>query len=679
MRRHARQPTPVSPRPATAPTTDAATAGDAPGHADGNPLPAGRYLSLTPRILPDAGGQTRAILLRNRIFTTAGSQAAVLTVSATAEHGARGELLTERGLLLPGTGWLNLFEHYRGTDWADAGYDLAPPEELPPAPGRLVDEEPHEDGTPWRRRYLRDDDTSTWEYLRPDGSVFVRVPPFSFDDPATWTRRVQLVSREGALVGTLPGRAAWIRRWLQELTAEPAGGPTFVMLDSRFMVPVMAPLDVPDAHLVYLMHNIHVSDDRRWDRPLGLPYERVLASADHLDAFVTLTSRQGEDIARVRGRAANTYVVPNPVDIPEQPDGVSRDPGQVTVVARLTKQKRLRDAVVAADRAHQSSPDLRLDIFGRGSTEHTLREIVERRGIEDVVTFRGHDPRAREQLWRSSAFLLTSRFEGYPLATLEAMSHGCPVVAYDVKYGPREQITHGVDGFLVEPGDIPGLARHLVQLTTDPELVARMSTAARAKAERHGVAAFLADWARVFEGVLADAPGRVGVTGCEVEVQRLRVGRGRRGTRPGRRAPDERLELRASVRLTTTDGPADPDETTVTLVAVHAGSGRFAELPVTTRRRGDRLQLRAATALAEVVDGADEEGDAVRLVVFVAYRNAVRRVVLPREEPRSGGVEVGYDDNGWRLDVRPAPAPAGRARRTAGRVRDRLRRALPRG
>lgn len=655
MRRHARQPTPVSPRP---------------GPVPGNPLPGGRYLSLTPRILPDAGGQTRAILLRNRIFTTAGSQAAVLTVSATPEHGARGELLTERGLLLPGTGWLNLFEHYRDTDWA--GYDLTPPEELPPPPGRLVAEEAHEDGSLWRRRYLRDDDTSWWDYVRPDGSVFVRTPPFSFDDPATWTRRLRLVSREGAQVGTLPSRAAWIRRWLQELTAEPADGPTFVMLDSRFMVPVMTPLDVPDAHLVYLMHNIHVSDDRRWDRPLGLPYERVLASADHLDAFVTLTSRQGEDLARRRGRAENTYVVPNPVDIPEPPTDVDRDPGQVTVVARLTPQKRLRDAVVAADRAHRDSPGLRLDIFGRGSTERTLREVVERRGIEDVVTFRGHDPRAREQLWRSSAFLLTSRFEGYPLATLEAMSHGCPVVAYDVKYGPREQITHGVDGFLVVPGDVAGLARHLVALTTDPELVARMSTAARATAERHGVSAFLADWARVFEGVLRTAPDRVTIEDLEVDVQRLRVGR---STAPGRRSAGDGVDLRVAVRMLTTTGPVAPDDLTVTLVAVQEQSGGFRELAVRTRSRGGRLLVSARASVAELLDGAEPTDD-VRLVLAVAHRNAVRTVVLERELPAPRGPEVSYDDAGaWHLVTSPAPAAARtRVRWRLGALRRRVRR-----
>ena len=77
---------------------------------------------------------------------------------------------------------------------------------------------------------------------------------------------------------------------------------------------------------------------------------------------------------------------------------------------------------------------------------------------------------------------MTSAFEGYPLSTLESMSRGCPVVSYDIKYGPREQITDGVDGFLVPAGDTALLAQRVIELLQSPELVRRMSAAARARA-----------------------------------------------------------------------------------------------------------------------------------------------------------------------------------------------------
>ncbi len=101
----------------------------------------------------------------------------------------------------------------------------------------------------------------------------------------------------------------------------------------------------------------------------------------------------------------------------------------------------------------KEEPEARLDIYGDGSTRGVVEAEITKLGLEKSVILHGFDPRARDTLWTATGFLMTSRFEGYPLATLEAMSHGCPVISYDIKYGPREQISHGVDGFLVKRGD----------------------------------------------------------------------------------------------------------------------------------------------------------------------------------------------------------------------------------
>ena len=80
---------------------------------------------------------------------------------------------------------------------------------------------------------------------------------------------------------------------------------------------------------------------------------------------------------------------------------------------------------------------------------------------------------------------MTSAFEGYPLASLESLSRGCPVVSYDIKYGPQEQITDGVDGFLVPNGDERTMADRIIALIDNPELVRSLSVAALNKAAQH--------------------------------------------------------------------------------------------------------------------------------------------------------------------------------------------------
>ncbi len=58
-----------------------------------------------------------------------------------------------------------------------------------------------------------------------------------------------------------------------------------------------------------------------------------------------------------------------------------------------------------------------LDIYGDGSTRGIIEAEITKLGLEKSVILHGFDPRARETLWTATGFLMTSKFEGYPLAT----------------------------------------------------------------------------------------------------------------------------------------------------------------------------------------------------------------------------------------------------------------------
>jgi poly(glycerol-phosphate) alpha-glucosyltransferase len=197
----------------------------------------------------------------------------------------------------------------------------------------------------------------------------------------------------------------------------------------------------------------------------------------------------------------------------------------VAILARLQPQKRLEDAIAAFAQVVEQIPDARLDIYGDGEEGERLQAEIDRRGIGDAVKLRGWDPRANDTLWTASATLLTSIYEGYPLSTLESLARGCPVVAYDIKYGPREQITDGVDGFLVPDGDVDALAARIIELLRDPDVVARMSAAALRTAESFGPDEFLAEWAKLLDAVVELRPRRTALDAVELEV--TRVGRRR--------------------------------------------------------------------------------------------------------------------------------------------------------
>ena len=105
--------------------------------------------------------------------------------------------------------------------------------------------------------------------------------------------------------------------------------------------------------------------------------------------------------------------------------------------------------------------------------------------------------------YRNAAFLvLSSRYEGLPMALLEAQAAGLPIVSFACKCGPRDVITDGVDGILVEDGDIDGLAEGMKRLMTDEDLRHKMGTAAFRNSDRYDKDRIMAHWENLFREAL---------------------------------------------------------------------------------------------------------------------------------------------------------------------------------
>jgi poly(glycerol-phosphate) alpha-glucosyltransferase len=567
-------------------------------------LPPGRYLSCAFHFFPHAGGQTRALMMRNRILAREGGvRPELLTLGPANDHSERLERLLEQGLLLDDMPLLNIYEHYRDHGWGERR-----------AIGELKDLRPHlvrEDttaaGAPWRNVYQPPGaKRQVFDYLRDDGSAFLRMPKMSNSAQRSWPDPIQQVGANGAVVGELRSAGQFFRRWIRELVS--GDERVFLFTDSRFVVPHLVPLRGRRIHLIYVMHNVHVLPPRRWDSETHRVYERVLTRIGGMDAMVTLTERQRDDIAQRRGRTSNMFVVPNPVVMPAAPARpAQRDPRRVTIVARLTYQKQLTHAIRAFQQVVEAVPGARLDIYGEGDSRPRLEAEIESRGLGGAVVLRGFDPRASEALWTSSAFLLTSAFEGYPLATLESMSRGCPLVSYDIKYGPREQIDDGVEGFLVPPGDIALLAGRIIELLSSPALVERMSAAASRRARDFGPEEFLARWESVLNATIAHRPLRTRIDAVELDLSRLRLVSAnplkRRLTRAGDFAlgtvtDDRVLELAGSLTLDGRSRKTAFEAVELSLAWVERESGAVTELPLTVKpAAGRRFGLNARVGL----------------------------------------------------------------------------------
>ena len=143
-------------------------------------------------------------------------------------------------------------------------------------------------------------------------------------------------------------------------------------------------------------------------------------------------------------------------------------------------------------------PTARLEIYGQGEDRAALQSQIKQLGLQASVTLPGYtsDPAAVYE--RAALSLLTSRYEGYPLVLLETLAHGCPVVSYDVKYGPREIIAQGENGYLVRAGAYRALARRVVEVLSDRDLRRRLSEQAGSLNPEFTEHTFVARWSKIF-------------------------------------------------------------------------------------------------------------------------------------------------------------------------------------
>ena len=213
-----------------------------------------------------------------------------------------------------------------------------------------------------------------------------------------------------------------------------------------------------------------------------------------LDALTVLTTHDERDYGALLADARTRVErIPNPV-APLGGGTATLDAPLVVAAGRLTSQKGFDLLIAAYETVARRQPDWQLRIYGSGPERDRLQAQIDRLGLAGHVQLMGRSRRLGEAMAEASLFVLSSRFEGFGMVLVEAMSKGLPVVSFDCPHGPGDIVGHDGDGLLVPPEDVDALAAGLLELIEDRERRHRFGEAALVKARQYAIEAVGPRW-----------------------------------------------------------------------------------------------------------------------------------------------------------------------------------------
>lgn len=230
-----------------------------------------------------------------------------------------------------------------------------------------------------------------------------------------------------------------------------------------------------------VIHSTHL----RQDGNIKNAYAQWLQNPSSVDAIIVHTDAQRNDLAKIGGVADKLLCIPH--TLPKWPLATERAPSEIPTVlyaARYEKEKRHELLFQAFAIACKRVPVAELHTYGTGSEHQRLQDWVVERNLQDRIHVHAASSSVGELCTKAWCGVLTSVEESFSLFTLECLAHSCPVVSFDINYGPRELLNGEQGGFLITDGDVPAFAEALVKLLSDPALASEKSRGAQTAAQR---------------------------------------------------------------------------------------------------------------------------------------------------------------------------------------------------
>lgn len=223
----------------------------------------------------------------------------------------------------------------------------------------------------------------------------------------------------------------------------------------------------------------------------------MLLQIKKFDVLVTLTE---QDRKKWEG-IINTITIPNVLTT--FPAKVADSTNKCLIsVGRYDAQKGYDLLIEAWSLVVAKHPDWQMHIFGSGPLRNFLLKMIDEYGIASSFILNPPTPEIYDKYLEHSIYVMSSRFEGFGLVLIEAMSCGLPCISFDCPSGPSEIIRTGEDGILVENGNVEKLSEAICRLIDNEQERKQMGMKARQNSLRYSKDRIMCDWDALFKRLL---------------------------------------------------------------------------------------------------------------------------------------------------------------------------------